>query len=122
MAAVDVDVPDVLRTVVHALPSGTLLRPHHKLGGRRGEPNDKAFQEGGARSCPIMDWPVCIADVVKVVKVLAMWLKQTSSYKRVKGRSHTVEKRKAIHPRKPHATSQPSRLSHTLRLGTDSAH
>ena len=31
-----------------------------------------------------------------------------SSYKRVKGRSHTVEKRKAIHPQKPHATSQPS--------------
>ena len=26
------------------------------------------------------------------------------SYKRVKGRSHTVEKRKAIHPQKPHAT------------------
>ena len=36
-----------------------------------------------------------------------------SSYKRVKGRSHTVEKRKAIHPQKPHATSQPSRVSHT---------
>ena len=32
------------------------------------------------------------------------------SYKRVKGRSHTVEKRKAIHPQRPHATSQPSRL------------
>ena len=29
------------------------------------------------------------------------------SYKRVKGRSHTVEKRKASHPQKPHATSQP---------------
>ena len=29
----------------------------------------------------------------------------TCSYKRVKGRSHTVEKRKAIHPQKPHATS-----------------
>ena len=26
------------------------------------------------------------------------------SYKRVKGRSHTVEKGKAIHPQKPHAT------------------
>ena len=35
----------------------------------------------------------------------------TSRYKRVKGRSHTVEKRKAIHPQKPHATSQPSRFS-----------
>ena len=30
-----------------------------------------------------------------------------TSYKRVKGRSHTVEKRKASHPQKPHATSQP---------------
>ena len=39
-----------------------------------------------------------------------------SSYKRVKGRSHTVEKRKASHPQKPHATSQPSRFSHTPRL------
>ena len=29
----------------------------------------------------------------------------TSSYKRVKGRSHTVEKRKASHPQKPHATN-----------------
>ena len=28
------------------------------------------------------------------------------SYKRVKGRSHTVEKRKASHPQKPHATSR----------------
>ena len=37
----------------------------------------------------------------------------TCSYKRVKGRSHTVEKRKASHPQKPHATSQPSRFSHT---------
>ena len=36
------------------------------------------------------------------------------SYKRVKGRSHTVEKRKASHPQKPHATSQPSRFSHFL--------
>ena len=45
-----------------------------------------------------------------------------SSYKRVKGRSHTVEKRKAIHPQKPHATSQPSRFSHTPRLSTDAAH
>ena len=35
--------------------------------------------------------------------------RQESSYKRVKGRSHTVEKRKAIHPQNPHATSQPSR-------------
>ena len=38
------------------------------------------------------------------------------SYKRVKGRSHTVEKRKASHPQKPHATSQPSRFSHTPTL------
>ena len=44
------------------------------------------------------------------------------SYKRVKGRSHTVEKRKAIHPQKPHATSQPSRFSQTPRLSTDAAH
>ena len=44
------------------------------------------------------------------------------SYKRVTGRSHTVEKRKASHPQKPHATSQPSRLSHTPRLSTDAAH
>ena len=29
------------------------------------------------------------------------------SYKRVKGRSHTVEKRLNMHPHKPHATSQP---------------
>ena len=35
------------------------------------------------------------------------------SYKRVKGRSHPVEKRPNMHPHKPHATSQPSRLSHT---------
>ena len=36
------------------------------------------------------------------------------SYKRVKRRSHTVEKRLNMHPHKPHATSQPSRL---LSLG-----
>ena len=34
-----------------------------------------------------------------------------SSYKRVKGRSHTAEKRISMHPHKPHATSQPSRFS-----------
>ena len=39
-----------------------------------------------------------------------------SCYKRVKGRSHTVEKRISMHPHKPHATSQPSRFSHTRRL------
>ena len=45
-----------------------------------------------------------------------------SSYKRVKGRSHTVEKRLNMHPHKPHATSQPSRLSHTYRPRTHSPH
>ena len=44
------------------------------------------------------------------------------SYTGVKGRSHTAEKRISMHPHKPHATSQPSRFSHTPRLGTDSAH
>ena len=44
------------------------------------------------------------------------------SYKRVKGRSHTVEKRISMHPHKPHATSQPSRFSDTHRLSTDSPH
>ena len=33
---------------------------------------------------------------------------EAGSYKRVKGRSHTVEKRKTIHPQKPHVTSQPA--------------
>ena len=33
-----------------------------------------------------------------------------------------MEKRKASHPPKPHATSQPSRFSHTPRLSTDAAH
>ena len=42
-------------------------------------------------------------------------------YKRVKGRSHTVEKRISMPPHKPHATSQPSRFAHTPRLSTDSA-
>ena len=36
-----------------------------------------------------------------------------SSYKRVKGRSHTVEKRISMHLHKSHTTSQPSRCSHT---------
>ena len=40
----------------------------------------------------------------------------TDSYKRVKGRSHTVEERISMHPHKPHATSQPSRFSHTHSL------
>ena len=31
-----------------------------------------------------------------------------SSYKRVKGRSHTGEERTRIHSRRPHATSQPA--------------
>ena len=44
------------------------------------------------------------------------------SYKRVKGRSHTVEKRLNMHPHKPHAASQPSRLSHTDRPRTHSPH
>ena len=41
-----------------------------------------------------------------------------TSNKRVKGRSHTVEKRNAIHPQKPHATSQPSRLPLVLSRNT----
>ena len=45
-----------------------------------------------------------------------------SSYKRVKGRSHTVEKRLNMPPHKPHATSQPPRLSHTNRPRTHSPH
>ena len=45
-----------------------------------------------------------------------------SSYKRVKGRSHTLEKRISMHPHKLHATSQPSRASHTPRRSTDTAH
>ena len=36
-----------------------------------------------------------------------------ASYKRVKGKSHTVQKRISMHLHKPHATSQPSRFSHT---------
>ena len=39
-----------------------------------------------------------------------------SRYKRVKGRSHTAEKRKAIHPQKPHATRQPSRFPESINL------
>ena len=45
-----------------------------------------------------------------------------SSYKRLKGRSHTVEKQLNMHPHKPHATGQPSRLSHTYRPSTHSQH
>ena len=44
------------------------------------------------------------------------------SYKRVNGRSHTVEKRLSMHPHKPHATSQPSRFSHTHRPSTHLPH
>ena len=44
------------------------------------------------------------------------------SFKRVKGRSHPVEKRPNMHPHKPHATSQPPRLSHTYRPSTHSPH
>ena len=36
----------------------------------------------------------------------------------MKARSHTAEKRISMHPHKPHATSQPSRFSHTPRLRT----
>ena len=42
-----------------------------------------------------------------------LWPAQCVSYKRVKGRSHTVKKRISMLPHKPHATSQPSRFSHT---------
>ena len=44
------------------------------------------------------------------------------SYKRVKGRSHPAEKRISILQHKPHATSQPSRLSHTRMCTTLSFH
>ena len=37
-------------------------------------------------------------------------------YERVKGRSHTVEKRLNRHPHKPHATSQPSRFHGSFQL------
>ena len=37
-------------------------------------------------------------------------------YKRVEGRSHPVEKRPNMHPHKPHATSQPSRLCKRVHL------
>ena len=46
------------------------------------------------------------------------------SYKRVKGRSHTAEKRISMHPHKPHATSQPLVLTHAQtqhRLSTQLA-
>ena len=56
---------------------------------------------------------LCACDEIGVCKC---------SYKRVKGRSHTVEKRISMLPHKPHATSQPSRFSHTPRISTDSAH
>ena len=39
-------------------------------------------------------------------------------YKRVKRRSHPVGKRPNMHPHKPHAPSQSSRLSHTYRPST----
>ena len=45
-----------------------------------------------------------------------LWL-QSSSYKRVTGRSHTGEKQISTHPHRPHATSPPSH-----RLSTDSPH
>ena len=44
----------------------------------------------------------------------------TSNDTTVKGKSHTVEERISMHPHKPHATSQPSRFSHTHRLSTTS--
>ena len=47
---------------------------------------------------------------------------QAGSYKRVKGRSHTVERRKAIHPQKPHAISQPSPQVHVQLLQRTASH
>ena len=44
------------------------------------------------------------------------WRSPRCSYKPVKGRSHTVQERISMHPHKPHATSQPSRFSHTHSL------
>ena len=43
----------------------------------------------------------------------AWYTRHASSYKRGKGKGHSAEKRLNMHPHKPHATSQPSRLSHT---------
>ena len=69
----------------------------------------------------------CVSFMNSYANVRTVWQMGTiatpeCSYKRVKGRSHTAEKRISMHPYKPHATSQPSRLSHTPRLSTDSAH
>ena len=40
------------------------------------------------------------------------------SYKRVKGRGHTAEKRISMHPHRPHATSQPLRPSQWLCIAS----
>ena len=54
-----------------------------------------------------------------VLTYLSLWIPLCNHtytpYKRVKGRSHTVEKRKASQPQKPHATSQPERVLHQRR-------
>ena len=68
---------------------------------------------------PVIISTICLY-TVKLVKPRAP--PSLSSYKRVKGRSHTAEKRISMHPHIPRATSQPSRFSHTPRLSTDSAH
>ena len=47
---------------------------------------------------------------------------QLCSYKRVKGRSHTVEKRISMHPHKPHATSPPVVHTHTQTQHILTAH
>ena len=46
---------------------------------------------------------------------------QKSSYRRVKGRSYTAEERTSMHSHRPHATSQPSLLSHTHSFTTQLA-
>ena len=57
-----------------------------------------------------MAHPNGTADAARTAATIKTANNTSNSYKRVKGRSHTVETRKAIHPQKPHATSQSSRI------------
>ena len=52
--------------------------------------------------------------VHRAPQLSALELAWQCSYKRVKGRGHTAEKRISMHPHKPHATSQPLRPSQWL--------
>ena len=106
-----------------------LRRPHHSLRSRRSSGSEASDTPRSWRIPEACIWGYCrsrisVPDCIPRTRIAHAYghvpiVDRSSSYKRVKGRSHTVKIRISMHLHKPrvthksHATSQPLRFSHT---------